>query len=409
MSRPANSSPPYAHPETVAVTVGRPPRDPGAPLNPPVHFTSTYAAGPDVDATVGYGRDGNPTWTALEDAVGALEGGAALTFSSGMAASQAVLELVEPGAVVVLPHACYLGVAAAVDARAARYGWTVRRVDVADTEAVLAAAVGADLVWLESPTNPTLEVADLPRIGQELGEQVRVVVDNTFATPLLQRPLDHGASLVVHSMTKALSGHSDILLGAVVARSDDPETLAALTEVRHSFGAIPGPMEAYLSLRGLRTLPLRLGRAAENAQVLAERLAGHPAVQRVRFPGLTDDPGHERASRTMAGFGSLISIELVDAATADALVAGCRLWVFTTSLGGVESTLERRRRWPGELESVPEGLVRLSVGIEHVEDLWADLAQALDGLAPTEGAAGEPLDAEATSNAPAWPTATSAP
>jgi cystathionine gamma-synthase len=245
---------------------------------------------------------------------------------------------------------------------------------------VLTAADGADLVWLESPTNPMMEVADLPRIGRELAGRVRLVVDNTFATPLLQRPLEHGASMVVHSMTKLLSGHSDVLLGAVVVRPDDPATLADLAEIRKYFGAIPGPMEAYLALRGLRTLPLRLGRAAQSAQVLAERLARHPAVQRVRFPGLADDPGHERACRTMTGFGSLISIELADAATADALVAACRLWVFTTSLGGVESTLERRRRWPGELTSVPEGLVRLSVGIEHVEDLWDDLARALDGL-----------------------------
>ena len=386
MSQPADAPSPYVRPETVAVTKGRPRREPGAPLNPAVHFTSTYVGGPDIDATVGYGRDGNPTWTALEAAVGALEGGTALTFSSGMAASQAVLELVEPGAVVVLPEACYLGVSAAVDARAARYGWTVRRVDVTDTEAVLAAADGADLVWLESPTNPMLEIADLPRIGAELAGRTRLVVDNTFATPLLQRPLDLGADVVVHSMTKMLSGHSDVLLGAVVTRSDDTATRAALEEVRHAFGAIPGPLEAYLSLRGLRTLPVRLDRAQQNAGVLAERLARHPAVPRVRYPGLPDDPGHERASRTMAGFGSLVSLEFADAATADALVAGCRLWVFTTSLGGVESTLERRRRWDGELESVPEGLVRLSVGIEHVEDLWADLAQRAGRAAGQHGA-----------------------
>jgi cystathionine gamma-synthase len=380
MSPLTSSAFPYRRPETVAVTVGRPSRVPGAPLNPEVQFASTYVAGPDVTAAVGYGREGNPTWTALEEAVGALEGGTALSFASGVAASQAVLELIEPGAVVVLPSSCYLGVAAAIDRRAARYGWTVRRVDVVDTEAVLTAADGADLVWLESPTNPMMEVADLPRIGRELAGRVRLVVDNTFATPLLQRPLEHGASMVVHSMTKLLSGHSDVLLGAVVVRPDDPATLADLAEIRKDFGAVPGPMEAYLALRGLRTLPLRLGRAAQSAQVLAERLARHPAVQRVRFPGLADDPGHERACRTMTGFGSLISIELADAATADALVAGCRLWVFTTSLGGVESTLERRRRWPAELASVPDGLVRLSVGIEHVEDLWDDLASALDGL-----------------------------
>lgn len=380
MVQPSQPAPTSARAETLAVTAGRPRPVPGAALNTAVHFASTYAGGPDLDATAGYGRDDNQTWIALEEAVGALEGGPALTFASGMAACQAVLELVEPGAVVVLPTACYLGVAAAVDARAARYGWTVRRVDVADTDAVLTAADGADLVWLESPTNPTLEVADLPVIGAALAGRVRVVVDNTFATPMLQRPLEHGIDIVVHSLTKMLAGHSDVLLGAVVTRPENAETLAALAEVRHSFGAVPGPMEAYLALRGLRTLPVRQQRAEQNARVLAERLAGHPAVRRVRYPGRPDDPGHDRARRTMAGFGSLISIELADAASADAAVVSCRLWVFATSLGGVESTLERRRRWPGELPSVPEGLVRMSVGIEHVEDLWADLAQALNTL-----------------------------
>ena len=177
-----------------------------------------------------------------------------------------------------------------------------------------------------------------------------------------------------------LSGHSDVLLGAVVTRLEDDATGSALAEIRHDFGAIPGPMEAYLALRGLRTYPLRLARAQANAQILAERLDGHPAVHRVRYPGLPSDPGHERAARTMAGFGSLISIELADVQSADALVAACRLWVFATSLGGVDSSLERRRRWPDELPTVPESLVRLSVGIEHVDDLWADLAQALETL-----------------------------
>ena len=362
------------------MTAGRPPRLGGAALNPAVHFASTYVGSHDVSQTVGYGRDGNETWRALEDAVGALEGGRALTFASGMAACHAVLELLDPGAVVVIPGDCYLGVAAAVETRARRYGWSVRRVNVADTDAVLAAADGADLVWLESPTNPTLAVADLPRIGAELAGKVRLVVDNTFATPLLQRPLDLGADIVVHSLTKMLSGHSDVVLGAAVTRPENEATASALAETRHSFGAIPGPMEAYLALRGLRTYPLRLAQAQASAQILAERLAGHPAVRRVRYPGLPSDPGHRRAARTMAGFGSVISIELADAQTADALVDACALWVFATSLGGVDSSLERRRRWPGELRTVPESLIRMSVGIEHVEDLWADLAQGLDSL-----------------------------
>jgi cystathionine gamma-synthase len=366
---------------TVAVTAGRPARVVDAPLNPPVVFASTYIGAHDVSAAeIGYGRYGNPTWQALEQAIGALEGGQALTFASGMAAVHAVLELMSPGTVVVVPHNCYLGVAEAVDRRAARDGWQVRRVNVADTAEVLAAATGADLVWIESPTNPTIEVADLPAIGRDLSVETLFVVDNTFATPLLQRPLESGADIVLHSATKLLSGHSDVLLGALVTRLDDGRTFEALDAVRRSSGAAPGPMEAYLALRGLRTLPLRLAQAQASAQILAERLVGHKHVQRVRFPGLATDPGHDVARRTMLGFGSLISIDLADAKTAEAFVEGCSLWVFATSLGGVESTMERRRRWGGELLSVPESLVRMSVGIEHVEDLWADLAQALDQL-----------------------------
>ena len=367
--------------ETVAVTAGRPDRVVDAPLNPPVVFASTYIGAHDVSAAeIGYGRYGNPTWQALEQAIGALEGGQALTFASGMAAVHAVLELMSPGTVVVIPHNCYLGVAEAVDRRAARDGWQVRRVNVADTAEVLAAAAGADLVWIESPTNPTIEVADLPALGRSLSAETLFVVDNTFATPLLQRPLESGADIVLHSATKLLSGHSDVLLGALVTGLDDGKTFQALDAVRRSSGAAPGPMEAYLALRGLRTLPLRLAQAQASAQILAERLVGHKHVQRVRFPGLATDPGHDVARRTMLGFGSLISIDLADAKTAEAFVEGCSLWVFATSLGGVESTMERRRRWGGELLSVPEGLIRMSVGIEHVEDLWADLAQALDQL-----------------------------
>jgi cystathionine gamma-synthase len=367
--------------ETVAVTAGRPKRVLDAPLNPPVIFASTYVGAHDTStADMGYGRYGNPTWQALEQAIGALEGGRALSFASGMAAAHAVLELMPPSGVVVIPENCYSGVSEAVDRRASRYGWQVRRVDVADTSGVLAAAEGADVVWMESPTNPTIEVADLPTLGSNLSQDCLFVVDNTFATPLLQRPLESGADLVLHSATKLLSGHSDVLLGALVVRADDQRTFDALDAIRRSFGACPGPMEAYLALRGLRTLPLRLAQAQASAQVLAERLAGHKCVQRVRFPGLPNDPGHDIARRTMSGFGSLISIDLPEAKTAEAFIDGCSLWVLATSLGGVESTFERRRRWQGERRSVPEGLVRMSVGIEHLEDLWTDLAQALDGL-----------------------------
>jgi cystathionine gamma-synthase len=369
------------HLETVAVTAGRPEHVVDAPLNTPVVFASTYVGAHDTSTgEIGYGRYGNPTWQALERAIGALEGGRALAYASGMAAAHAVLELMPTGGVIVIPHNCYLGVAEAIDRRAARYGWQVRRVDVTDTTEVLTAADGADVVWIESPTNPTIDVADLPTLGENLSPGSVFVVDNTFATPLLQRPLEFGADIVLHWATKMLSGHSDVVLGATVTRADDTQTFEGLDASRRSFGASPGPMEAYLALRGLRTLPLRLAQAQASAQVLAERLAAHESVKRVRFPGLPTDPGHDRARRTMSGFGALISIDLADARSAEAFVDGCALWVFATSLGGVESTLERRRRWKSELQSVPEGLVRLSVGIEHVEDLWSDLSQALDHL-----------------------------
>lgn len=361
--------------ETRLVTAGRPGPAADAPLNPPVVFASTYVGSPDSEA-MGYGRYANPTWQALETAIGALEGGRALTFASGMAAAHAILDLVPPRGTAVLPTTCYLGVAAAMEDRARREGLRLRRVSVADTESVLRAADGADLVWLETPTNPTIEVADLPALGAALrGRGPLFVVDNTFATPLVQRPLEHGADLVLHSATKFLGGHSDALLGAVVGRDDD--RLAALHRFRSSHGAVPGPMEAYLVLRGLRTLAVRLERAQHNAQILAERLAAHPAVRSVRYPGLPTDPGHATAARTLDGFGALLAVELADAAAADALVEALSVWVFATSLGGVESTLERRRRWASELPSVPEALLRLSVGIEHVDDLWADLEQGL--------------------------------
>jgi len=377
----AQTPPAKVRPETLAVTTGRPERVVDAPLNQAPVFASTYIGTPNVGGgELGYGRYGNPTWQALEDAIGALEGGRALTYSTGMAAVHAVLELLPPAGTLVIPSNCYLGVSSAAAERADRYGLTVRTVDVADTAAVLAAADGADMVWLETPTNPTIEVADLPAIGAALAGVTTLVVDSTFATPLVQRPLESGADIVLHSATKFLSGHSDALMGALVVRESDEERLATLHATRSLHGATPGTLEAFLVLRGVRTLAVRLAQATASAGLLAERLVRHPAVRRVRYPGLPHDPGHEVAARTMSGFGSVLSIELVDAQAAEQFIAAAHVWVFATSLGGVESTFERRRRWPGELPSVPAGLVRLSVGIEHVEDLWADLEQALEGL-----------------------------
>lgn len=346
---------------TVAVEAGRPDRIPDAPLNTPMTAASTYVGVPEVGGGErGYGRYGNPGWEACEQAIGALEGGRARTFATGMAAVTAVVDLVPAGGVLVIPDVCYLGVGALADRRAERTGMTVRRVDVTDTAAVLAAADGADLVWLESPTNPAMQVADLPALGRGLRGRVRTAVDNTFATALRQRPLDLGFDLVVLSGTKLLAGHSDALLGAVVTRPDDPDTLTALTATRTLEGAVPGTLESFLTLRGIRTLAVRLDRAEASAAELVRRLEGRPGVE-VRYPG----------------FGSMLSLVLPDAPHADAVVAAVELCVHATSLGGVETMLERRRRWPGELAQVPEGLVRVSVGIEHVDDLWADLDRAL--------------------------------
>ena len=380
------SEPPDLHPETLAVSLGRPPRTPGAPLNVSPVLASTYVgrARHLRAPALGYGRDGNATWTALEDVLGALEGGRALTFASGMAAASAVLELLRPRRT----RSCCRRAATSASrrwcrARAAKFGWTVRTVDVADTEAVLAAADGADLVWLESPTNPLMEVADLPAIGAALRGRVRTVVDNTFATALVQRPLEHGFDVVLESGTKFVGGHSDLLLGALTVRpdADADDLFAALAAVRHDSGAVPGPMEAWLALRGVRTMPLRVRAAQDNAGVLADAPRRPPGRRPRPLPrALPDDPGHARAAATMDGFGSLLSIELADAATAERFIDGCALWIHATSLGGVESTFERRRRWSGELPVVPEGLVRLSVGVEHVEDLWRDLEQSLDRL-----------------------------
>jgi cystathionine gamma-synthase len=372
-----------ASPATLAVTAGRPARTPNAPRNVPLVLASTYVASPSgpQPGDLGYGRWTNPTWQAFETALGALEGGEALLFASGMAAVAAVVDQVPDGGRVVVPDAAYNGTLALLGELAERSRLDVVRVGIADTDAVRdALAPGAHLVWLETPTNPLLEVADLPALveaGHAAGAVV--AVDNTFATSLVQTPLAHGADVVVHSVTKYLSGHSDVLLGVAVTK--DPQIAERLQRHRTTHGAIPGTAEAWLALRGLRTLHLRVERAAANAAELARRLSGHPAVARVRHPSLPGDPGHVRAAQQMRGFGAIVAIELAGgAAAAEALAERVELWVHATSLGGVESTLERRRRHASEPVTVPESLVRLSVGVEDVEDLWADLEQVLDRL-----------------------------
>jgi len=368
--------PDAVEPETWAVVGGRAAAD-GGWLNVPPVLASTFQLG----SGRAYAREhATPTWEAFEQLLGGLEGGEVVAFASGMAAVAAVFDLLPAGASVVLGEDCYQGVGGLAAAGAAQGRWRLLRLAVEDTDAWVQAAGRADLLWLESPSNPLLAVADLPAVcAAERGSRTLIAVDSTFATPLVQRPLELGADLVVHSATKYLGGHSDLLLGAVATRSG--RLADGLRERRRLAGATPGALEAYLATRGMRTLALRLERASGSAALLARRLAEHPDVAVVRHPGLSDHPTHAVACRFMRGFGAVVSFDVHGgAARADAICAALEIIRHATSLGGVESTIERRGAVPGQ-EHLPPGLLRLSVGCEHVEDLWADLARALERTA----------------------------
>ncbi|MEM8925698.1 MAG: PLP-dependent transferase [Actinomycetota bacterium] len=361
------------NPATRVVASGRP-QGAGAPLNTPIVPASTF--GSDGTSPYARGERGTDTWEAFETFAGDLEQADAVSFASGMAACAAVFSLVTPGAHVVVPADCYQGVAAVAAEGAAAGRWTYDSVATDDTAAWVAAAASADLLWVETPSNPLLLVGDLVAIAAApRPEGALLVVDNTFATPLNQRPLDVGADLSVQSATKFLGGHSDLLSGLVTTRS---EALAAgLRRHRMLHGATPGALESYLALRGARTLAVRVERSQANAGELARRLQSHPGVERVRYPGLPDDPGHALATAQLDGFGSVFSFDLAGGAeAADKACATVRLIRHATSLGSVESTMERRAVIPGQ-EHLPPGLLRISVGIEDVEDLWADLDAAI--------------------------------
>ena len=348
------------HPETSAITAGRPEAAPDASLNPPLIFSSTYHAG----GPVGYGRYGNESWSALEAAISELEGGQTLSFSSGMAAISAVFSILPIGAPVVASNQGYSGTMGLLNQHHASGRLEVRFVDITKTDEVIGAMKGAALVWLESPTNPCLDLADLPQlIAAAKKLTVGVGVDNTFATPLVQQPLSMGADIVMHSVTKFLAGHSDVVLGSL--STSDSALFKRLDEARRFNGSIPGPFEAWLALRGIRTFPIRFRAAEKNAQQLLTRLQAHPKITKVRYPG----------------FGAVISFEVDGSAEqTEKVCESSRLITHATSLGGIESLWERRRRWALESPSVPEQLIRLSVGCEHVDDIWLDIEQALTFL-----------------------------
>ncbi len=351
-------------------------RSEGAPLAPPLVPTSAFVSQGAPDPARAYGRSGSPTWEALELALGEAEGAEAVVFASGQAATMALMLAVGIGRRrIVLADDGYYN-ARVLAERLRPGGAEAVAVDLLDLDAV-ARALGREggLLWAETPTNPLLRVADLERLAEiARAAGAPMVVDNTVATPLLQRPLEHGADASLYSLTKAVSGHSDVLLGAVVSR--DRALLESVRQWRTLGGGIAGPFEAWLGLRGLRTLALRIGRQSESALTVARHLAAHPGVRAVHYPGVEPSTLAVATRQMPRGFGPLLSFEVVGgAAAADRAVAAARLIVPATSFGAVESTWERRGRWAGE--RAPEGLIRLSVGIEPAADLIADIDQGL--------------------------------
>jgi cystathionine gamma-synthase len=359
--------------ESKVVAAGRPAKQPDGALNPPIALNSTFHEG----GPVGYGRYGNQTWSALEEAISVLEGGKTLLFSSGMAAISAVFSLLPEGAVIVAANNGYQGTTTLLKKLHESEKLKVRFVNLANTDECIAAIPGAQMLYLESPINPLLEVVDLPKIiaaGKAAG--CGVAVDNTLATPLLQNPLALGADISIHSVTKYLSGHSDLILGSLSTK--DQALYGRLEQSRRYGGAIAGPFEAWIALRGLRTFALRMQRSQENAMELATRLSKDSRISKVRYPGLATDSYHSLAKSFMKGFGAMISFDVnASVEQIDLMCNSSKLITNATSLGGVESIWERRRRWATESATVPETLIRFSVGIENVEDLWADIQQSL--------------------------------
>ena len=387
--------------ETYVVSAGRPAHDHDAPVNTPITLTSTFrGAGTVVSDDRVYARFSNPNWDDFEEVVAGLEGAdlPALVFPSGMAAIDSVMNLVPVGSTILIPKHVYMASATLAQDIAKRGICDVVRIDLLNTESVIeameiaAANRGTNaeninysapkvLLWLESPTNPMLEVAELPVI-LEAARRLGIVsaVDNTFATPIAQNPLAMGADIVVHSATKYLAGHSDVVMGVTV--TSNPELREAMYHHRTVGGAIAGPVETWLALRGIRTLALRVEKSMNNAQYLAEKFTELPGITEVRYPGLPDDPGHQRAASQMrGGFGAILCIVLdATAEETERFLDALHLWTPATSLGGVESLVERRRRHSSEPESIPVSLVRMSVGIENPEDLYQDVVAALASI-----------------------------
>lgn len=368
--------------ETLAIHAGgESDRETGA-VTPPIHLATTFKHGPAGERIAGYEyqREGNPTNDRLCAAIAALEGGErALTFASGMAAATTLLESLPPGARIVIPDDCYAGVRMLASEFLPERGVVVQRVDMADLPTVEAAcATGIDLLWVETPSNPLMKLSDITALAAlARTHDALLVCDNTFASPVLQQPLALGADVVMHSTTKYFGGHSDVLGGALAFKRDDP-FFQRVAHRLHITGAVMAPFNAWLTLRGCRSLPARMALHCSNARRVAEFLAAQPQVEQVNYPGLPTHPGHALAAKQMRDFGGMLSVQLRGGRDAALAMAG-RLQLFTnaTSLGGCESLVEHRASTEGPHTTTPQNLLRLSVGLEHVDDLLADLEQAL--------------------------------
>jgi cystathionine gamma-synthase len=370
--------------ETIAVHAGGHIDPATGSVSPPIHLSTTFEHGPASEVLSGYlyTREGNPVQSRLEQAIAALEGGpAALVFASGMAAGTAFLQSLPRESHILFHHDVYYSFRIVAAEFLARWGCEAEFVDMCDLGAVRKAIrPRTRLLWMESPSNPLMNVVDIAAVAELAhGAGAQLLVDGTFGTPVLQRPLELGADAVLHSSTKYFGGHSDVQGGALVFASRDAG-VERIEHARHVLGSVASPFGCWLVLRGLRTLPCRIERHSANAQAIAEALAGHRALDAVLYPGLPSHPGHDVARRQMKSFGGMLSLR-VKGGRGKALdvVSRVKLFVSATSLGGVESLVEHRASAEGSASRTPEDLLRLSVGLEHPDDLIEDLRQALDG------------------------------
>lgn len=372
------------HRDTLAIHAGTPPERPGGQVATPISLTTTWVHGPAAELPHGYEyvREGSPLHSQFEEACAALEGGGcALSFASGAAVATALMQAQEPGAHVLLPTECYMQIRELARDYFPRWGMTSTIVDMCDLGAIRAAWTPATrVVWIETPSNPQMSVTDIAAVTALARERGAVtIVDNTFATPILQQPFTLGADVVTHSATKYIGGHSDVH-GGVAVFARDGAFVRQMLRLRTVTGGVMAPFNVWLALRGLRTLPVRVRRHSENALAVAAWLSSHPRVQTVRYPWLPSHPQYAIAQRQMSGGGGMLSIDVAGSrGDAVAVVGRVRLFTPATSLGGVESLIEHRASIEGAFTSAPPTLLRLSVGLEHPDDLIADLDQALRG------------------------------